>query len=45
MPCEDTKYYNLINIKYSDKAPFIFYADLEILPENIDQCKINSDRI
>ena len=40
---EILKYWNLINIKKSDKAPFITYADLECIIEKIDGCKNNPE--
>ena len=37
------KYQSLVNIKKSDKAPFIIYAVLEYLIEQIDGCKNNPE--
>ena len=36
MPSEDTKILGFNQYKRSDKAPFITYADLEYIVENID---------
>ena len=42
MPSEDTKTLEFNRYQNSDKAPFIIYADLECIIENIDGCKNNS---
>ena len=39
MSSEDTKILEFNQYKKSDKAPFIIYADLECLIENLDECK------
>ena len=39
MPFEDTKILEINQYQKSDKAPFIVYADLECIIENIDRCK------
>ena len=36
---EDTKILEINQYQKSDKAPFIVYADLECIIENIDRCK------
>ena len=41
MPSEDTKTLEFNQYQNSDKAPFIIYADLECIIENIDGCKNN----
>ena len=43
MPSEDTKILQFNQYQKSDKAPFINYADLECLMENIDGCKNNPE--
>ena len=43
MPFEDTKMLEFNQYKKSDKAPFIIYADLECLIENINGCKNNPE--
>ena len=42
MPSEDTKILEFNQYQKSDKAPFIIYADLEHIIENIDGCKNNA---
>ena len=39
MPFEDTNKLKFSQYQKPDKAPFILYADLESLIENIDGCK------
>ena len=41
MSFEDTKILKFNQCQNSDKAPFIIYADLECIIENIDDVKIN----
>ena len=41
VPSEDTKILEFNLYPKFDKAPFIIYADLEFMPENIDCCKNN----
>ena len=41
MPSKDSKMLELNQYKKFDKGPFIIYADLECLIENIDGCKNN----
>ena len=41
MLSEDTKTLEVNSYKKSDKAPFIFYADLEFLIEKLDGCENN----
>ena len=41
MPSKDSKMLELNQYKKFDKGPFIIYADLECLTENIDGCKNN----
>ena len=41
MPSEDTKIWEFNQYQKSDKAPFIIYADLECLIEEIGGCKNN----
>ena len=41
MPSGDTKILEFNQYQRSDKAPFIFYADLEYLIEKIDGCNNN----
>ena len=43
MPSEGTKILEFNQYEKSDKAPFIIYADLECLKENIDGCKNNPE--
>ena len=43
MPSEDTKILEFDQHKESDKAPFIIFADLECILENIDGCKNNPE--
>ena len=43
MPSEDTQISEFNKYKKSDKASFIFYADLEWLIEKIDGCKNNPE--
>ena len=43
MPSEDTKILEFNQYQKSDKAPFIIYADLECIIEQIDQCKRNPE--
>ena len=38
MPSEDSETLELNQYQQSDKAPFIIYADLECLIENIGEC-------
>ena len=48
MPSEETKILEFNQYQKSDKAPFITYADLECIIEQIDGCKNtpeNSSRI
>ena len=45
MPSEDTKILELNQYEIYDKAPFIIYADLEGLIENIDGCKNNTQNL
>ena len=44
MPSEDTKILDFIQYQISDRAPFIIYADLQCLIENIGGCKNNFER-
>ena len=39
MPSDDTKILEFNQYQKSDKAPFIIYADLDCIIENIDRCK------
>ena len=41
MPTEDTEILEINKYQKSDKAPFIIYADLECITEQIDGCKNN----
>ena len=41
MPSEETKKIELNQYQKSEKAPYIIYADLECIIENIDGCKNN----
>ena len=43
MPSEDTKILEFNQYQKSDKAPFIIYADLECVIEEIDACKYNHE--
>ena len=43
MPSEDTKLLKFNQYQKSDKAPFIFYVNLECLLEKTDGCKNNPD--
>ena len=43
MSSEDTKILEFNQYQKSDKAPFIIYADLECIIENIDGCKSNPE--
>ena len=43
MPSEDTKILESNQYQISDKAPFIIYADLECIKEEIDGCKNNPE--
>ena len=43
MTSEDNKILEFNQYQKSDKASFIFYADLECLIENIDGCKNNPE--
>ena len=43
MPFEDTKILEFNQYQKSYKAPFIIYADLECIIENIDGCKNNPE--
>ena len=43
MPSDDTKILECNQYQESDKAPFIIYADLECIIENIDECKNNPE--
>ena len=43
MSSEDTKILEFNQYQKSDKAPFIIYADLECIIENIDGCKNNPE--
>ena len=45
MPSEDTKTLELNQYEIYDKAPFIIYADLGGLIENIDRCKNNPQNL
>ena len=42
MPSEDSKVLEFNQYQISDKAPFIIYANLNCIKENIDRCKNNS---
>ena len=42
MPSEETKILEFNQYQKSDKAPFIIYASLECILENIDRCQNNS---
>ena len=44
MPSEDNKILEFIQCQILDKAPFIFYADLESLIEQIVRCKSNPEK-
>ena len=44
MPSEDNKILEFNQYQKSDKAPFVFYTDLECLIEKIDGCKNNPDK-
>ena len=39
MPSEDTKILEFNQHQKSNKAPFIIYADIKCIMENIDKCK------
>ena len=43
MPFEDIKILEFYQYQKSDKAPFIIYADLECVIEEIDACKYNHE--
>ena len=43
MPSEDTKILEFNQYQKSDKAPFIIYADLECIIEDIDGYKSNTE--
>ena len=43
MPFEGTRTLEFNQYQKSDKAPFIIYADLECITENINGCKNNPD--
>ena len=43
MPSEDTKILEFSQYQKSDKTPFIIYADLEYLIEEIVGCKIDPE--
>ena len=45
MPSDDNKMLQFKQYHKSDKAPFIFYADLECTIEKIDGCKINPENL
>ena len=45
MPCDDTKIIEFYQYQNSDKAPFIIYADLECIIEEIDGCENNSENL
>ena len=45
MPCDDTKIIKFYQYQNSDKAPFIIYADLECIIEEIDGCENNSENL
>ena len=42
---DDTKILGFNQYQKSDKAPFVFYADLECLIEEIDGCKNNPENL
>ena len=44
MPSQDTKILELNQYQKSDQAPFIIYADLECIIENINGWKNNSEK-
>ena len=44
MPSEDTKRLEFNQYQKSDKAPFIIYADLKCILENIDGYKNNLEK-
>ena len=44
MSSEDTKILEFNQYQKSDETPFIIYADLESLIENIDGCKSNLEK-
>ena len=43
MPSENTKILEFNQYQKFDKAPFVFYADLECLIEKIDGCRNNPE--
>ena len=43
MPFEDIKILEFYQYQKSDKAPFIIYADLECVIEEIDACEYNHE--
>ena len=45
MPSEDAKILEFNQYKKSDKPPFIIYADLECIIEEIDRCKNNPENL
>ena len=45
MSSEDTKILGFNQYQKSDMAPFIIYADLELLIEKIDRCKSNPENL
>ena len=45
MSSDDNKMLQFKQYHKSDKAPFIFYADLECTIEKIDGCKINPENL
>ena len=45
IPSEDTKILEFSQYQKSDKAPFVSYADLECIIENINGCKNNPENL
>ena len=43
MPSEDNKILEFNQYQKSDKVPFIIYAALECIIQNIDECKNNPE--
>ena len=43
MPSEETKILEFNQYKKSDEVPFIIYADLQCIKEEIDGCKNNPE--
>ena len=43
MPSEDTEISEFNQYQKTDKAPFIIYADVECIIEEIDGCKNNPE--